>query len=154
MGWWSATVLGGDGPLDWLGNLNETMGNKYNYDTDAPSGPLDYGYVFTREQVEEHMPVLIERCLASRWDKEVAFQVLGVMAMAVGAEIPEEAKAMIVDAAERDDACWRDEPADDRKKYMRDLVEKIESHEAGQITLVNKEGLFEKIFANESPMGS
>jgi len=145
MGWWSATVLGGDPPLDWLGTLCVWMGIERNYDDgDKQDDDRYYGYPYTRELLESNLDKLVgrirEKCLD---EAHIAFQVLGAMLLDVGADIPTEVKTLICRACLVDG--WANEADKERLFYMTDLHDKIRAHKPGEKTELAVEGLMDKI---------
>jgi hypothetical protein len=137
MGWWSTSIMGGDSPLDWEDEIYALSGvEKWQEDSDKmakiPKGKL-----------EANLPKIIkviER--ESGWEKQIAYQVLGVMLMRSGCEIKETLKANIVSAAHLDD--WAQEDTG-RRKDCEDFANKIKAY-IGKPTEVKSKGLFE-VFA-------
>ena len=132
MGWWDASVMGGDTPMDWEGILCDKMGGHFDDDE---------GHVYTREQLEAELGELLTYITAHSLDPHIGLQVLGVLALKVGATLPDRVKAKIIEAAEKDP--WAAENDRERKAHMQDLIEKIRVHEPGQKTGVPGKGLIE-----------
>jgi 8-oxo-dGTP diphosphatase len=135
MGWWDASVMGGDSPMDWEGTLCELAGGHY----DDDSG----GHVYTRPQLESNLDQLLDHIASSSDEPHIGFQVLGFMALKVGAELTSEARNMIIAAAESDP--WAAEDSRERKAHMRDLIERIQAHKAGEKIEVPSKGLVEAL---------
>lgn len=144
MGWWSATVLGGDAPLDHLNEIVERIGGRFDADAEGD----DHCNVYTREQLEENFTAAVEYCNGVSWDRNVAWQVLGHMVLRTGADLPEEARATMIEAAENDE--WASEGDSDRVRHMTDLIRALEAHQPGRQTYMKSEGLFEVVLAGMS----
>lgn len=142
MGWWSATVLGGDPPLDWLGTLCDEMAVE-RVDCNEVDCDGYYGYPYTREGLEANLDKLVARIEKDAYEAHVGFQVLGALLLDVGADIPDTLKQRIIRAATED--AWANEGCDERVAYMQDLVDKILASEPGNPVQLATEGLLEKI---------
>ncbi len=144
MGWWSRTVLGGDEPLDWHGNLAHVMGLSYERDQD---GAGYNGYPYTRELVEEHMDAMMNKIGREPADgliKTIGWQVLGAIALKVGATIPDGLKVAVVQATKDDSWAKRgDDP--ERIRWMEDLAEKITNTKPGVRVDLTTESLLVKV---------
>lgn len=141
MGWWSATVLGGDPPLDWLGTLCDEMGVEM-VDCDEVECDGYYGYPYTREGLEAKLPTLVERIKEDTDEAHVGFHVLGALLLQVGADIPTKVKTVICRACLVD--AWANDD-EERTFYMTDLHDKVLASKPGEPTELAVEGLMEKI---------
>lgn len=136
MGWWGAGVMDGDAPLDLLGELCGVMGVGFDYD--------DAQYHYTREQVEDHVAVMVDKISAIRGDEyqRVAYHVLGYMVLKVGADIPDGVRTSIICAAQEDD--WAAE-SEERASHMNQLAREIQNHCPGICVELTGRGLIEVI---------
>jgi hypothetical protein len=140
MGWWSATVLGGDTPLDYLGELAEDVFESPR-DLEA-KGDCYYGHHYTREILESKLDKAVKHLENDTYSESyVGFQVLGAMLLEVGADIPNDVREKIIDAAEKDE--WAKSGDEERIFFMQDLIDKIRAHKPGQQTELANESLFE-----------
>ena len=146
MGWWDAGILGGDGPLDWLGTFADACG----VDQDSKAYKAEeqgktevavyYGYPFTRERVEKHA-IVMGRMIAQ---DAIGWQVFGLIAMSVGAEVGDENSAMILESSdpEQCEPVYTDE---DRCRVLADFKAAWEAHGPGQVQVIEQNGLMGKI---------
>ena len=145
MGWWSATILGGDSALDALGALAK-----------ACEVPLRMkrgrertlsGYAFTRARVERNlaaMRAVVERP-ADPQRRAIAGQVLGVIVLFVGADVPPEVIALAT-ACAQDDAWMREEGTRSaRGRHIAELLAALAAHQPGHRTELEEEGLIAKV---------
>ena len=98
MGSWSACVIGGDTPLDFIGNFSDIL-NKSNK---KPKTNVyeHYGYMFSKETVEDKIKEIIENI--KKGDKlyhHIGYQVLGYIILRTGAKITKELQKKIITAA-------------------------------------------------------
>jgi len=153
MGWWSATILGGDSPLDTLGDIGRIIGNDYDYDDDSKS--IFGGHGFTRENVEGNLSRIVEefeKQLKKHVEKypdleenqSIEYQVLGAICLHVGAKIPAKLKKRMVLAAEQDEWLNEEGHGSERWTYIKDFIDKVKAHKPGQKTELAYEGLFDK----------
>lgn len=146
MGWWSATILGGDPAYDCRGTYLDVM------DLDD-EGDSDHFWFATftmrtyRKKVNDNLPKLLtaaRKLEAESYDVGIAGQVLGAMIMEVGAKMPAVVQKFILKCANKDE--WATE-SEERKKYIDDFIAKVTSYppKGGVIVELACEGLFEKI---------
>ena len=121
MGWWSCDVMGGDAPLDILGNLVKSAGGEFVYETKDPKS-LDHLWDYSREQVTCALPRLATICEESKYDNEIYWQVLGHMALHTDAQLNETIKNSVIEAAQSDS--WATENQE-RRDCMHEFIEKI-----------------------------
>jgi hypothetical protein len=137
MGWWSTGIMAGDSPLDWEDEIYNLCGvEKWQEDSDKmakiPKSRLEANLTKITKVIERE----------SGWEKQIAYQVLGVMLMRSGCEISQKLKSSIVSAAEQDE--WATEDGE-RKKSCGDFAKKVKAYE-GKPTETPSKGLFE-VFA-------
>lgn len=144
MGWWSATVLGGDGPLDWHGDLCDVMGVEM---TDEGEGY--YGYAYTRELVEKHMGAMMNKVESETWEPAIGWQVLGAIVLKVGATIPDGLKVAVIQATKDDE--WAKEGDAERIRWMDELAQAIEKAPPGKRIDLSQEGLLGQILKKIQP---
>lgn len=123
MGWWGTDVLSGDQPLDDLAGIAHEMGLEFDDNGDSGLGSYLRSYHFTKELVEQHIDRLVASENVDRWDGQIRLQVLGVVAMAVGADIAESKIGKIIEAASIDE--WAGEGDEGRLNSMRAFIEKL-----------------------------
>jgi hypothetical protein len=137
MGWWSTGIMAGDSPLDWEDEIYSLCGvEKWQEDSDKMAK-------IPKSRLEANLTKIInviER--ESGWEKQIAYQVLGVMLMRSGCEISQKLKSSIVSAAEQDE--WASEDSSRRKDCMA-FAKKIKDY-GGKPTETPSKGLFE-VFA-------
>jgi len=138
MGWWSATIMGGDSPLDMQGVICDAMGVKYNFDIKAAKG-----YVYDRGLIEKHLDAIVAVLEARKWEREIGFQVLGVMVLETGAKISAALRKRIIAAAEADEWMKEAGTGSERGKYIKDFIAAMKAHKPGRKTATTREGLFE-----------
>lgn len=143
MGWWSATILGGDTPLDCLGAFASELG----LDETENGLPELYGYEFSKEILnkKENLNKLIKFCDSDQdpEDRSIPYQILGVILMATGSKISGTLKEKIIEYAKKDD--WYQNKTPDRVFYIEDFINSVRNYKDGTPVFVKKEGLFEKI---------
>jgi hypothetical protein len=135
MGWWSAAVMGGDTPADFEGKFLDIIGFG--------------GSFFDRfggEELPEAREVISKKFNAKtvgkieRWidredpqyfgsfhdDRNIAYQVLGVMIMRYGVAMDAELKKRIIQAAKDDD--WSKEDGE-RKAIMKSFIADLKKYD-------------------------
>lgn len=148
MGWWSATIMGGDEPWDQEANVLDLIGLPVD-DDDQPHW----------EDTPERTRLALEAVPMDAWQaffekkdalgKHVAHQVVVVMHMAVGARLPEFlAQAAIQCSQEEDTQTWRDPGK--RRFYLDKFIEQIRRYD-GTPTQIEQEGLLEVICSRVAP---
>lgn len=140
MGWWSTTVMGGDTPLDFEGDMLIDICGL------AHDDYLENGYAPYRHTIESHIDELVAYCDKHDGDDQnIAFQVLGVILMGSGAAMSADVKEQIEVGINMDE--WADEDSE-RKEHMRDYLYAVHNYDTngGTVVTLTSEGLFEKIF--------
>jgi len=124
MGWWSADVLGGDTPWDFIGNYARICGVPDAVDDcDMP-----LSYPITRALLEANMDRCVDAAVKHH-DSGIGFQVLGYLILCTGAKANKQLVSLIVRAAE-DDAWAKTDK--DRANYMRQLIAVFTNRKAGK----------------------
>lgn len=142
MGWWGCEVLSGDSPLDELGNIADEMAVEYGDGFSALGSYLN-AYPFTKEIVEKHLDRLVAKANVSEWDGQISLQVLGTIAMAVGATIAESKLEKILEAVDKDD--WAAEGDTERQEKMDAFAKQLKAYNGERIAADSK-GLMETIY--------
>jgi len=131
MGWWSADIMGGDGPLDAKDEFEEILSSPESYKAyEAKSWD---GSILTADSFNNNHDLIREQILSrDNWGSEVDIQVLGVLIMKSGAVMPQDFKDAIIDAAERDE--WYIESkkggvGEDRIKAIEGFIEAVKSYD-------------------------
>ena len=142
MGWWSATIMGGDTPLD----MEHAIGKLLNGETG-------------KETLESSQDELVQTGIDSilnRWgcgepheafyidQKSIGFQVLAYLMLEHGCEIHPSTQEAFLEWIPKDE--WASED-DVRKGYIDNLIEAIQNYDGKPMKLKN-EGLFE-VFAKK-----
>lgn len=150
MGWWSATIMGGDEPLDQQTNVLELIGLLHD-DEDYPDW----------EDEPERTKAALEAVSMDAWraffeqkddfGRRVAQQVAAVMHMAVGAALPDAlAQAAIGCSQQEDTRTWKD--PEERRMYLDRFIAQVKAYD-GTPTHIEEEGLFDVMagFCNPRP---
>lgn len=159
MGWWSAAVLGGDGPCDIQCTIRDMMGlDESFFDRfDNPKART------SKKDIEQARKIFRGRFFMKRVTKmiedgeyddvNIGYQVLGVMMMEFGVPISRRLKARIIEAA-REDSWAAEQREDDDEEAEKDRIEAMDSFISDLEKYDNKtptqlslpdEGLFAKI---------
>jgi len=168
MGWWSATILGGDWPMDVLGDLGddafgrigeararallEAAGDRGVWAGDPPSGselwppPAPDAALFS--EVAAVIGAASENRLRSFRDlpdddRCAAVQALAVAVMGYGAPLPEPLRAAALAACAEDPWARAGDP--ERAREVAQLAEGISAYRAGTPLRLRERGLFGEI---------
>jgi len=145
MGWWSATIMGGDTPLDLEAKIYAMLGiEMYTKKTDKkrkiPKAK------FEKEQNRVVKEILN---LEEGWDSTtVGMQVLGTMMMEVGAKMSDNNKKLILNGAKNDE--WA-KTSSERKEYIKAFISTVKSYN-NKPTIIDYESLGE-VFSKHSGSG-
>lgn len=133
MGWWSKDIMGGDAPYDWEDEIYEICGAEM-----WPEGRTSKGKI-SPDQFTEHLEKII---VALRKSKDpIGYQVLGVLMMESGADMPEEVKSKIMQACHDDEWARRDP---EREEKILELHDKVLKYDGTTVEIKSK-GLFQAI---------
>ena len=134
--------MGGDSPLDYLSDLAEAVGLKFDRECSGEEyrEKTFHGFHFTREILESNMDAVKKSLRKNKG--HVYGQVVGATFLWAGAEMPEELKSRVIEDANKDE--WAAEGDAERRHHIRDFIEKIENHKAGERMQIAEEGLFQK----------
>lgn len=144
MGWWSTTVMGGDTPLDFRGemladvcNLKESFWDEYD---------CDVGHPTVAEVIESHMHDLIEYAwsIPIEQDRDIAFQVLGYLILESGIQVsPVVVRALNLAMTEGcDKDSWAAEGDRERIEYIAEFRQQLQEY-CGETVEVASESLSE-----------
>lgn len=125
MGWWSAAVMGGDGPLDTQGDILEKIGldDAWYGDGLITEKMLDSA----RKKYEKYLPTLIKEIEDDGDDyTNVGYQALGAVTMRLGFPISAELKERIIEAANDDEWAREDE---ERAEVMKSFIEDLNKYD-------------------------
>jgi hypothetical protein len=138
MGWWSCAIWGGDTPWDARAEICDAIGTQWDDDKGE--------YPYTAKALNENIAAAFMTAQSSPDDKyntrNVYFQVLGAMILETGAVLPPPLKEKLLEAAANDQ--WAKESRE-RKFFIQDFVDKVESHEAGKCAELIGDDAFYKI---------
>ena len=139
MGWWSATVMGGDAPLDCQGDLIEILGIDFDESLKMENRGI------TRQLIEKNLKKIKKWLAGMKEDREIAYQVVAFHVLATGADVGKRLLKQLIDNAQDPEVeSWCD--PDERRFYMDDLKKALQGHKPGKVTKLKQEGLFQKIF--------
>lgn len=148
MGWWSATIMGGDTPQDVYEDIIEMVNAVDHIDDggDPEGGDLD-DKVWARA-VDAGVKATSEsewlEFIESNDDPEIAAQVVAVVLMQHGAPLPASVVAQAVEASMDEDLDDWGDSADERRGYLSHFMETMNTYN-GTPTDLPYEGLFDKI---------
>jgi len=136
MGWWSTTIMGGDTPLDYQGELTDIISGGYLTNNDITAAQFEnMDEVFVNGKIESL--VKYKDC------RSIMYQVLMVMAMRVGAKISSKLKLLAISNIRNDE--WQFEDSE-RKEVIDNLIQTLNQYDGSIRVKVKSEGLFE-VFA-------
>lgn len=146
MGWWSYDVLGGDTPLDALGDIADFCGLGYN--DKVSNNKCYYGYDFLKvksrfensQEMSKILDHIKQRTEGDSYYQEIYLQVLGLVLMSTGVKIESKLKQEILSAIENDS--WAKEE-EERKKAMDSFYKTFREYKKGSPVVLNQKGLFE-----------
>lgn len=142
MGWWSATIMGGDTPLDYLSEIGRLCGVEYEYSDKKREGAF-CGYQFTRAKLKAAMPKLLEWArYPKRYEPSVAYTTLGAVMLWTGVRWTKALKDEFIGAANKDE--WAMESRE-RAHFIRDFAEKVRTAVSGVTVELVSEGLIEQM---------
>lgn len=148
MGWWSATIMGGDAPLDYQGLLAYDItgiGVDRFYDLRDNNLP-ELAQIF-----ELNLDKMIEAVEKDSFNDGIAKQVLGVLIIETGVKkdaLCQKALDLAIEGAEQELndkerlSTWCD--PEERKFHLENFIEACKNYEGKPIELPH-EGLFEKM---------
>jgi len=137
MGWWSETILGGDIPLDIQADLIVDVCNI------AYDDFLDEPVTSFREDFNVALLNMVRSAESYTGnDRNIAYQVLGILLMSAGSEIPATVRTSIIKAAEEDE--WAAEGNNKRIEYVQQLIQAINQYDDRTPIRLDQEGLFDK----------
>lgn len=133
MGWWSTTIMGGDTPLDYQGELTDIISGGYLTRNDITAAQFE-------NMDEVFVNGKIESLVKSKDDKSIMYQVLMVMAMRVGAKLSSKLKLLAISNIRNDE--WQFEDSE-RKQAIDNLIQTLNQYDGSVRVDVKSEGLFE-----------
>jgi len=133
MGWWSVDILGGDTPLDYLGDISDMIG--------VESLCTESNIVGVKEKLAGLIPKVIDGTLfeSDEYEYWTGYQVLAVKLLEYGVSLDGNVKEILISHIEQDD--WQDA---ERVKVIDSLISEIKKHD-GEIVKINSRGLFEML---------
>lgn len=143
MGWWSESIMGGDSPLDYAGEIAHAVGAPQDFD--ATPDDSFHGWVFgpdAREKFQKDLVGFLKREM--RYDKSVWVQVVGTIALYLGVPLSAGQKRYIIAWAERDEWLLDDGRLSARGRAIADFVARVKGHQ-GEKTRVPYTGLFDRM---------
>lgn len=137
MGAWSATIMGGDTPLDVEFYILEKLGF-----TDDEINNNEITDERLKSELQKQQLDVLKYLQTDDMDFEgEQLLVLGYMLVTNGCAILPEVKETIMEACDEDEWAQSDE---ERAGYVEDLKQKVEAN-TGQPVKIKNEGLFEKL---------
>ena len=132
MGWWSTSIMGGDSPLDFEDEFYGIAGvDKY-----PERGTRNE---LSKEVVEKNFDKFVSVVKKCDYEPEVGWQVLAVVALSAGIDIPVSAMAEMKHACMNDP--WAKEN-DSRKRSVESLLDALNNYNGTPIIITSK-GLLE-----------
>lgn len=132
MGWWSTDIMGGDTPLDFEDAFYEIAG--------VEKFPESGGKTkLNKETVEKNFDRFTDVVHKCSYEQEIGWQVLAVVALSAGINIP------VVAIAEMKQACMNDQWAtedNERRITIDSLLNSLNTYDGTPI-IINSRGLFE-----------
>jgi hypothetical protein len=142
MGWWSKDILGGDTPLDYQEDILNIISGGYLTERDV-----------TAEQFENMDEVFvngkIDSIAQTKDEKSIAYQVLAVIGMRVGAKISIKLKTLMASHIRQDE--WKNED-DDRRVVIGNLMDALYNYDGTAPVKINSKGLLE-VYAEHKANG-
>lgn len=131
MGWWSAGILGGDTPLDVLGDIADVCGSKFDEDnfdkSHTPGVFVGYGFEISGKDLVKNLSKIQTQLKRSySYDPHVPYQVLGYLFMKTGTEIPGKLYPKIYDAVVNDE--WATEGDSERMQVIQKFSNELTSY--------------------------
>lgn len=124
--------MGGDTPLDYKDEIYEICG--------VEEFPENGERVeLTKEDLENNLEEILKMVRESKYDKSIAFQVLGILLIGSGASITDELKEEIIKESSNDEWAQEDE---ERKDIIEDFNCKVKDYNGAPIKFEHK-GLFD-----------
>lgn len=158
MGWWSADIMGGDSPLD----VEDAFFEIANVEKFPESGGITD---ISKEEVEKNMKAFIAevkrhaiKYMAKKskyplvyfinrnadYQPEIAWQVLAVTAIKVGAKISKPVMKKMIEACENDEWAKHDGEDSEHGSVCNSLKKALQQYDGSPIIIKSK-GLFEVI---------
>lgn len=145
MGWFSATITGGDSPMDWIADLEQIAGaDKYG----EPPIPL------TTKKIDKNLSKMVRAIkLHSKkrgsCENNIAWQILGVLIILNGAKMPDDIrKEIIKNIYEDDDMGWND--PDERLFFLEQFKEQIQNYKDGETLELADENTYAEALEEEA----
>lgn len=135
MGWWSTGIMGGDTPLDFEDEFYEICGVDKFYDS-WKIRPLP------RKAILNSLPKLLKYIGKQKEDREIGYQVLGILMMRVAAPISPDLKEKMIESAKNDQ--WALENSE-RRDRMNSFIETLEKYDSSKPIMIQTPGLVETI---------
>jgi len=160
MGWWDCGILGGDAPLDMLGDISDAL-SVPNIDEGHDEVGEDYEtrMLYPIERWSDDRAKLIAKSLKKNWDKvqkvidlyskdkrdddnNLVIQVVATVIMASGAAFPRGFRPKAIKAGLNDE--WAKE-GDERRERILEYTKAVTDYKTGNRIVLTSEGLFSKI---------
>jgi hypothetical protein len=138
MGWWSATILGGDTPLDLVFDIEDIVG----IDRDGDRQEI------TKKHLDDHQAELTAWAVDPKHGgdtDEIARQVLAFHILKTGAHLSPVVRELAMEACLADE--WFREGEADRVKHIMALHDAVKNYNVtGGPVPLTEEGLFDVLF--------
>lgn len=141
MGSWSETIMGGDTPYDAHEEILIAIGIPDDYRENV----LHPGDDTPKRKVRNHLNknlVLATDLVSGSYAHNTYYQVLGILIMRHGANMPDTLRQTIIDASHENTDDWKDPTT--REAYLKDFRDKIAAYD-GTPTFCTSEGLLDKV---------
>lgn len=154
MGWWSTTIMGGDEPLDHLAMIRDiilektdiTLNEDRERGFDGSLYPLEALADYPDEvgKLRQAFESSLDELMAMHryGDEGILLQVIGSVAMALGADLPARVREQIIKASQDDESARGNA---ERKSHIDAFVEALKDHVPGKQWFEGTEGLFDRM---------
>lgn len=138
MGWWSATILGGDDPLDMVADVAKMAGIEYAWEADWDDSPEVAKKALESLDVRRYLDYI-----HGSHAPGIAAQVAVLMHCTVGARLPAELKTLGISACETEDCSSWNNPGE-RKARLQEFAAIVRNYD-GTPSQPPAEGLLQKL---------
>ncbi len=146
MGWWSKSILGGDSPWDYCGDILHDIckipqsTNKADFNCTAPNTWSNVERKVVREALDANIHI-IDSNTSKKYMKDVYGQVWAILVMASGAKMTNLMRAFFIAAGEVDEWAAEDKG---RKKHIDAYIALVRAYN-GEIALATQKSLWDKM---------
>lgn len=143
MGWWSATILGGDAPLDVLSSIAREFGGA-NSELDWKSDPGRLKASLEASNVDVMLAFI-----KGSYDGGTVAQVMALMHAKCGAKLPDPIRDAAIAACRDEDVSEWSNPSE-RRFYLGQFIAMLEAYDNQTPTEPEREGAYQKFMSDRS----